>query len=85
MYIIPCASQNTDAITLPADFCAFGRFGRGLRLLSTQLTADLTLVCSGGSMFWSLSHIDEKNPFYFDETGSNSSRNHRHVVVFGPL
>ena len=25
---IPCASQNTEAKTLPADVCIFGRFGR---------------------------------------------------------
>jgi hypothetical protein len=29
MNIIPCASQNTDAITLPADRCVFLRFGFG--------------------------------------------------------
>ena len=37
-------------------------------LLSTQLTASLTLECSGGSMFHPLSHIYEKTPFCCIET-----------------
>ena len=58
---ITCASQNTEAKTLPADVCVFGCF-RHL-LLSVQLTADLTPERSGGSMFHPLSHIYAKTPF----------------------
>ena len=35
---IPCASQNTEAETLPADVCVFGHFGRFL--LATAYSAD---------------------------------------------
>ena len=49
-------------------------------LLSIQLTADLTLEWSGGSMFHPLSHIYAKTPFCCIETVANNTLNHR--VVF---
>ena len=54
-------------------------------LLSTQLTAHLTPVWSGGSMFHPLSHIYTKTPFCCAETVANSTRNRRHVVAFDRL
>ena len=44
---IPCASQNTEDKTLPADVCIFGSFGQLSLLLSTQLTANLIPAWSG--------------------------------------
>ena len=41
-------------------------------LLSAQLTTDLTLECSNGSMFHPLSHTAWENPFYCAETAHNS-------------
>ena len=49
-------------------------------LLSTQLTADLTLEWSGGSMFHPLSHIYAKTPFCCVETVANNALNHWHIV-----
>ena len=54
-------------------------------LLSTQLTADLTLKCSDGSMFHPLSHTAWKNPFYCANKALNSALSGRHVVVFDRL
>ena len=54
-------------------------------LMSTQLTADLTLECSDGSMYHPLSHTAWKNLFYCAETARNSSLNRRRVVVFDRL
>ena len=75
---ILCASQNTEAKTLPADICILGHFG----WLFTQLTADLIPKWSGGSMFHSLSHIYAKIPFCCIETVANNALNHQHIVVF---
>ena len=49
-------------------------------LLSTQLTADLTLVWSGESMFHPLSHIYAKTPFCYVETVANNAPNCWHIV-----
>ena len=56
-------------------------------LLSTQLTADLTLECSDGSIFHPSPHIAWKNPYYCAETAPNSTLNlnRRRVVVFDQL
>ena len=54
-------------------------------LLSTQMTVDLTLECSDGSMFHLLSHTAWKNPFYCAETDLNSALNRRRVVVLDRL
>ena len=54
-------------------------------LLSTQLTADLTLEWSGGSMFHPLSHIYAKTPFCCIETVANYALNRRCVIVFDQL
>ena len=43
-------------------------------LLSTQLTADLTLEWSGGSIFHPLSHIYAKTPFCCVETVANNTK-----------
>ena len=51
-------------------------------LLSTQLTANLTLEWNGGSMFHPLSHIYAKNPFCSIETFANNALNCQGVVVF---
>ena len=51
-------------------------------LLFTQLTTDLTLEWSGGSMFHSLSHIYAKNSVCCINTVANNTLNHQHVVVF---
>ena len=67
---IPCASQNMEAKTLPADVCIFGRFG-----WLSQLTANLTQEGSGGSMFHPLSHIYAKTPFCCIETVANNALN----------
>ena len=53
--------------------------------LSTQLTADLTLELSGGSMFYPLSHICAKTSFCSVETVANNTQNRRRVVVFDRL
>ena len=54
-------------------------------LLSTQLTADLTLEWSGGSIFHPLSHIYAKTSFCCFETVANNALNCRRVVVFDRL
>ena len=54
-------------------------------LLSTQMTADLTLECSDGSMFHPWSHTAWKNPFYCAETVPSSVLNCRRVAVFDRL
>ena len=51
-------------------------------LLSTQLTADLTLEWSGRSIFHPLSYIYAKTPFCCVETVANNTLNRRRVVVF---
>ena len=51
-------------------------------LLSTQLTANLTLEWSGGSMFHPLSHIYAKTPFCCIETVANDALNRQCIVVF---
>ena len=51
-------------------------------MLSTQLTANLTLEWSGGSMFHPLSHIYVKTIFCCIETVSNNALNCWHVIVF---
>ena len=48
---IPCASQNTEAKTLPADVCIFDCFGCFHLLLSTQLIVSLTPELNGWFMF----------------------------------
>ena len=53
--------------------------------MSTQLTADLTLKWSGGSMFHPLSHIYAKAPFCSVETVANNALNCQHIVVFDRL
>ena len=54
-------------------------------LLSTQLTANLTLERSGGSMFHPLSHIYTKTPFCCIETVANKTLNRWLGVVFDQL
>ena len=54
-------------------------------LLSTQLTGDLTLEWSGGSMFYPLSHIYAKTPFCCVQPVLNNALNRRRVVVFDRL
>ena len=53
--------------------------------LFTQLTANLTLEWSGGSMFHPLLHIHAKTPFCCIETVANNALNHWPVVVFDHL
>ena len=48
-------------------------------LLSTQLTADLTLQWRGGSMFHPLSHIYAKTPFCCVETVAINALNQWHI------
>ena len=57
----------------------------GFHLLSTLLTADLTLKWSGGFMFHPLSHIYAKILFYCVETVANNALNCRCVIVFDRL
>ena len=54
-------------------------------LLSTQLTAHLTLEWNGGSMFYPLSHIYAKTLFCCIETVANNALNCWHIVVFDRL
>ena len=54
-------------------------------MLSTQLTTDLILEWSGGSMFHPLSHIYAKTPSCFIETVANNALNCQHIVVFDQL
>ena len=49
-------------------------------LLSTQLTADLTLEWNGGSLFHPLSNIYIKIPFCCIETVTNYALNRQHIV-----
>ena len=49
-------------------------------LLSIQLTANLTLEWSDGSMFYPLTHIYAKTPFCCIETVANNALNCRHIV-----
>ena len=49
-------------------------------LLSTQLTANLTLKWNSGSMFYPLSHIYAKTPFCCVETVANNALNCWHIV-----
>ena len=78
---IPCISQNTEAKTLPADGCVFGRFGR---LSPTAVHSDdcwFDSRLNGWSMFHPLSHIYAKTPFCCIETVANNAQN-RWIVVF---
>ena len=54
-------------------------------LLTTQLTADLTWACSGGSMCHPLSHVYTKTLFCCFETVANNTLNCRCFVVFDRL
>ena len=63
---ISCASQNTEAKTLPADICIFGHFGRFHLVLFTQLTSNLTLEWNGRSMFHPFSYIYTKTFFFVE-------------------
>ena len=51
-------------------------------VLSIQLTADLILVWTAGSMFHPLSHIYTKTPFCCVETVANNALNRQRVIVF---
>ena len=82
---IPYASQNTEAKSLPADICIFGRFGRLSPAAVNSTDSDLTPKRRGGSMFHPMSHIHAKTPFRYVETVANSALNRRHVVVFDRL
>ena len=62
---ISCASQNTKAKILHADVTSLVDLDGFNLLLPTQLTANLTLEWSGGSMFNLLSHFYAKNSFLF--------------------
>ena len=78
---ILCASQNTDAITLPAHCWVFRHFGR---LSSAPVhSADdiLVQVYSGESMFHPLSHTDAENHFYLGWTALHTALNPRRVDV----
>ena len=52
---IPCASQNTEVKTLPAEISFLVALDSFHPLLFAQRTADLTLECSDESMFHPLS------------------------------
>ena len=78
---IPCASQNMEAKTCLLMFASDSFH----LLLSTQLTADLTLEWSGGFMFHPLSHIYAKISFSGIETVANNALNCWHIVVFDQL
>ena len=54
-------------------------------LVSTQLTADLTLECSDGSMLHPLSYTTWRNPFHCAKTVPSSALNRRRVVVVSSL
>ena len=60
---IPCASQNTEAKTLPVDVASLVALYGFQLLLATQLTANLTPKRSDVSIFYPLSHIYVKNSF----------------------
>ena len=82
---VPCASQNTEAKTLPAHVSFLVALDGFHLLLSTQLTANLTPEWSGGFMFHAFSHIYVKTPFCCIETVANNALNSRRVIVFDRL
>lgn len=53
--------KNVDATTLVANCCVFDQFEGGL---STQLTANMTQKCNGGSKFSLFLYTDVKSFFY---------------------
>ena len=80
-----CAFQNTKAKTFPANFASLVSLDSFHLLLSIQLTANLTLEWSGGSIFYPLLHIYAKTPFCCVETVVNNVLNRQCVVVFDQL
>ena len=71
----PCLLMFASLVTLNSFYL----------LLSTQLTANLILEWSGGSMFPLSSHIYEKTLFCWVETVANNALNHRCIAVFNRL
>ena len=80
---IPCISQNTEPKTLL--FVSLVTLDGFHLLLSIQLTANLTLERSSGSMFHPLSHIDAKTSLCCIETVANNTLNHLGIFVFDRL
>ena len=82
---IPSTSQNMEAKPLHDDFMSLVSMDGFHLLLSTQLTADLTLEWSGGSMLHPLSHMYTKTLFCCIETVVNNALNHWRMVIFDRL
>ena len=81
---IPCTSQNMEAKTCLLMFASLVTLDDFHQLLSTQLTANLTLEWSGGSVFLPLLHNYAKSPFCRVKTISNNALN-QCVAVFDRL
>ena len=74
---IPCACQNMEAKTLPADVCIFDFFGR----LSPAAIHSADCRFDPGVKWWIhvYTHIYTKAPFCCVETVTNNALNRRHV------
>ena len=73
---IPCASQNTEAKTLPADVCIFGR-------LSPAAVRSADCWFDPRGKWWiHVSSIYAKTSFCCIETVANNALNHEHIFVF---
>ena len=77
---IPSGSQNTEAKTLPADVCIFGRFGR----LPPAAVYSADCRFDSGVKWWihvsSIVTFTQKLFFSCVETVANNALNHRRVV-----
>ena len=78
---IPCASQNTEAKTLPADVCVFGRLGR----FSTAAVHSTDYRFDSGVKWWIhvsfiVTYLRKKNLFSCVETVANNALNRRRVL-----
>ena len=79
---ILCASQDTEAKTLPADVCVFGRFGR----LSPAAVLSADWLFDSRLKWWfhvsSIVTYLPKNTFCCIETVANNALNRRRAVIF---
>ena len=82
---IPCAFQNTEAKSLPAEFCVFSHFGRLSPAAVHSADSRFDSRVNGGSLFHWMSNINAKTLFYSVVTLANNTLNRRRVVVFDRL
>ena len=78
---ILCASQNTEAKTLPGEVCVFGHFGRLLPAAVYSVDSHFNSKVK----WWINFHLFTQKLFYCIETVANNALNLQHVVVLNRL